>query len=231
MQVGYIYFTVVEDSITSFDLHCKGWISVFLDPDRPCFLGSCTTVLNDMLVQQTRWSFGLMQMGLSKYCPFIYGPLRMSILHRLCYAALAFDALYVVPFYGLAIIPPICLIYGIPLYPKASTSRIKLITCFVSAYVLIQEHSIKAHFAYFGFSHLASDALLTLTSFHCFLGLRSLFHCIRFHLSVVTTQACARGLVLCRCFHYGCGLRNEGLDDEVRILLLLCTIECHIGQA
>lgn len=120
-EVGYIYFTVVEDSITSLDLHSKGWISVFLDPDRPCFLGSCTTALSDMLVQQTRWSFGLMQMGLSKYCPFTYGPLSMSVLHRLCYASLVYDALYVVPFYGLAIIPPICLLYGIPLYPKVSS--------------------------------------------------------------------------------------------------------------
>ncbi|KAL3626392.1 hypothetical protein CASFOL_029941 [Castilleja foliolosa] len=119
-DVGYKYFTVVEDSITSIELHCKGWISVLLDPARPCFLGSCTSSLNDMLVQQTRWSFGLMQIGLSKYTPLIYGPLRMSILQSMCYGALVLDCLYAVAFYGLAIIPPICLIHGIPLYPKVS---------------------------------------------------------------------------------------------------------------
>ncbi|GER25504.1 cellulose synthase [Striga asiatica] len=118
--VGYKYFTVVEDSITSLELHCKGWISVLLDPDRPCFLGSCTTKLNDMLVQQTRWSFGLMQIGLSKYTPLIYGPLRMSVLESMCYGALILDCLYAVPFYGLSIIPPVCLALGIPLYPKVS---------------------------------------------------------------------------------------------------------------
>lgn len=120
MQVGYKYFTVVEDSITSLVLHCRGWISVFIDPDRPCFLGACTSSLNDMLVQQTRWSFGLMQIGLSKFNPLTYGPPRMSVLQSMCYAALVFDALYVIPFYGLALVPAICMLNGVPLYPKVS---------------------------------------------------------------------------------------------------------------
>ncbi|KAL0376740.1 UNVERIFIED_CONTAM: Cellulose synthase-like protein G2 [Sesamum calycinum] len=86
----------------------------------PCFLGATTTNLNDMLVQQTRWAFGLMQIGLSRFNPLIYGPLRMSILQSLCYAYNFLESLYVFPVYCLAIIPPICLLYGIPLYPKVS---------------------------------------------------------------------------------------------------------------
>ncbi|XP_011091160.1 cellulose synthase-like protein G2 [Sesamum indicum] len=119
-EVGYRYFSVVEDCITSLILHCKGWISVFLNPARPCFLGASPTNLNDMLVQQTRWSFGLMQIGLSRFNPLIYGPLRMSILYSMCYAYIILESLYTVPFYGLATIPPICLLYGISLYPKVS---------------------------------------------------------------------------------------------------------------
>ncbi|KAK6161372.1 hypothetical protein DH2020_004753 [Rehmannia glutinosa] len=46
--------------------------------------------------------------------------LKMSTLQCMCYAALSFDPIYVVPFYGLAIIPQICLLHGIPLYPKVS---------------------------------------------------------------------------------------------------------------
>ncbi|GER56159.1 cellulose synthase-like protein [Striga asiatica] len=130
--VGYTYFSVVEDSITSLELHCKGWISVLLDPARPCFLGSCTTKLNDMLVQQTRWFFGLMQIGLSKYTPLIYGPPRMSLLQSMGYAAIVFDCLYTVPFYCLGIIPPLCLVLGIPLYPKISDPMF-----FVFAFIFI----------------------------------------------------------------------------------------------
>ncbi|KAH6770011.1 hypothetical protein C2S52_014814 [Perilla frutescens var. hirtella] len=118
--VGYRYFTVVEDTITSLELHCSGWISVLIDPARPCFLGASPTNLSDMLVQQTRWSFGLMQIGLSCFSPLVYGPLRMSTLQSMSYAAFILDCLYTLPFYTLGLLSPICLFYNIPLYPKAS---------------------------------------------------------------------------------------------------------------
>ncbi|XP_020550518.1 cellulose synthase-like protein E1 [Sesamum indicum] len=51
IEVGYRYFTAVEDALTSISLHCKGWISVYIAPASPCFLGASTTNLNDMLVQ------------------------------------------------------------------------------------------------------------------------------------------------------------------------------------
>ncbi|CAH9137326.1 unnamed protein product [Cuscuta epithymum] len=119
-MVGYRYFSVVEDAITSLELHCDGWISVYINPSNPCFLGASTNNLNDTLVQQTRWAFGLMQMGLSRFTPLIYGPLRMSILQSMWYGALVLDSLSTIPFYGLSIIPPICLLYCIPLYPQVS---------------------------------------------------------------------------------------------------------------
>ncbi|KAL3848787.1 hypothetical protein ACJIZ3_010669 [Penstemon smallii] len=119
-ELGFRYFSVAEDTMTSLMLHTKGWISVLIDPTRKCFLGSCTTSLNDMLVQQTRWSFGLMQIALSKVSPLIYGPLKMSPLQSIFYGSISMDPLYVVPFYGLALIPQICLFYGVPLYPKVS---------------------------------------------------------------------------------------------------------------
>ncbi|PIN08550.1 Cellulose synthase (UDP-forming) [Handroanthus impetiginosus] len=120
VQVGAKYNTVVEDSMTSLILHCRGWISVWIDPIMPCFLGTCPTNLNDMLVQQTRWAFGLLQMALSKFSPLLYAPFRMSIFQSMCYGGLTLDPFYVIPFYGLGIIPQICLLYGIPLYPKVS---------------------------------------------------------------------------------------------------------------
>lgn len=176
MQVGYRYFTVVEDSITSLILHCSGWISVFIDPARPCFLGACTSSLNDMLVQQTRWSFGLMQIGLSKYCPLIYGTLRMSFLQCLCYSSLVFDALYVIPFYSLALIPQICLLHGIPLYPKVSVRA-------------QNTHKLKRQ---------KMSSYLVNTCSYVFTGFRSILLRVCLHLFRFTTQACARSLLLWR---------------------------------
>ncbi|KAL2469764.1 Cellulose synthase-like protein G2 [Abeliophyllum distichum] len=119
-EVGFRYFSVVEDYFTGFHLHCDGWISVYLDPARPCFLGAGTTNLNEIFVQQTRWMVGLVEVAVSRFSPLIYGPQRMSILQSMCYAELAYDPFFFLPLYCLAIIPQLCLLHGISLYPEVS---------------------------------------------------------------------------------------------------------------
>ncbi|XP_057959825.1 cellulose synthase-like protein G2 isoform X2 [Malania oleifera] len=121
-QVGFLYNSVVEDYFTGFILHCKGWTSLFCNPSRPAFLGSATTNLNDLLVQGTRWNTGVLEVGLSKFCPLIYGPSKISILETMCYASYAFQPLYFLPLWCLSIIPQLNLLNGIPIYPKVSST-------------------------------------------------------------------------------------------------------------
>ncbi|XP_024032374.1 cellulose synthase A catalytic subunit 4 [UDP-forming]-like, partial [Morus notabilis] len=116
-EVGYLYGSVAENYFTGFTLHSKGWISVYCDPPRPQFLGCATTTLNDCLTQSTRWCSGFFDVGISKYCRFIYRPWRVSILHKMCYAELALPLSFF-PLWGFATIPQLCLINGIPIYPK-----------------------------------------------------------------------------------------------------------------
>lgn len=119
-KVGFLYYSVVEDYFTGFNLHCEGWNSVYCDPTSPAFLGSGTTNLNDMLIQVTRWSAGLVDVGISRFCPIIYGSLRMSLLQSMCYAEVALFPLYCLPVWCFATIPQLCLLNGISLYPKVS---------------------------------------------------------------------------------------------------------------
>ncbi|XP_057959552.1 cellulose synthase-like protein G3 [Malania oleifera] len=121
-QIGFLYNSVAEDYFTSFILHCNGWASVYCNPPRPAFLGSATINFNDSLVQNTRWSTGLLEVGLSRFCPLIFGSLRMSILESMCYASLAFYPLYFFPSWCIAIISSLTLLNGIPMYPKVSSS-------------------------------------------------------------------------------------------------------------
>ncbi|XVF66531.1 hypothetical protein PTKIN_Ptkin10aG0044000 [Pterospermum kingtungense] len=119
--VGFMYFSVLEDYFTGFTLHCKGWKSVYLNPPRPQFLGTATTSFNDLSIQWTRWTSGLVGVGISRFCPLIYGPLRMSLLQSMCYAELAFlPLLSGMSLWGFALIPQLCLFNGIPLYPEVS---------------------------------------------------------------------------------------------------------------
>lgn len=119
-QVGFLYDSVVEDFLTGFILHCNGWNSVFCEPSRPQFLGTATTNLNDVLIQGTRWYSGLFENGISKFCPLIYGSLRMPLLQSLCFAELTYFPLYCLPLWCFATIPQLCLQRGIPLYPKVT---------------------------------------------------------------------------------------------------------------
>ncbi|KAE8670402.1 Cellulose synthase like G2 [Hibiscus syriacus] len=102
-----------------FTLHRKGWKSVYLYPKRPQFLGTSTTNLNEMSIQWTRWMSGLASVGISRFCPLIYGPLNMSLVHLMGYSALALEPLLqCISLWGFALIPQLCLFNGIPLYPK-----------------------------------------------------------------------------------------------------------------
>lgn len=121
-EVGFRYFSVIEDYFTGFNLHCKGWRSVYLDPPRPAFLGAGTTNLDDVLVQGTRWTAGLVEVAISKFNPLIYGSLRMSILEAMCYAELALYPFYFFSLWCLATIPQVCLLNDISLYPEVSSS-------------------------------------------------------------------------------------------------------------
>ncbi|KAK0608867.1 hypothetical protein LWI29_037198 [Acer saccharum] len=121
-KVGFLYESVAEDFFTGFILHCKGWKSTYLTPSRPQFLGSSTTNLNDLLIQGIRWSSGLIQVGVSRFCPLTYGSLRMSFLQSLCYGELAlFPLFYCLPLWCFATVPQLCLLNGISLYPEVSS--------------------------------------------------------------------------------------------------------------
>ncbi|KAK7400632.1 hypothetical protein VNO78_11860 [Psophocarpus tetragonolobus] len=119
-EVGFSYDSVVEDYLTGYILNCNGWTSVFCDPSRPQFLGSATTNLNDVIIQSTRWYSGLFENGTNRYCPLTYGLSRISLPQSLCFAWLTYFPLYCLPLWCLATIPQLCLLNGIPLYPKIS---------------------------------------------------------------------------------------------------------------
>ncbi|XP_019055418.1 PREDICTED: cellulose synthase-like protein G2 [Nelumbo nucifera] len=133
-NLGFLYHSLAEDFITGFMLHCKGWNLVYNYPSLPSFLGSATVSLNDSMVQNIRWGCGLLKVGLSSFCPLIYGSSRMSILQSMCNAFLAFRSFYSFPILCYATIPQLCLFNGISLYPKVSSPRFAI---FATVYVSI----------------------------------------------------------------------------------------------
>ncbi|KAK9677332.1 hypothetical protein RND81_11G136900 [Saponaria officinalis] len=121
--VGFLYASVVEDYFTGFNMHCRGWKSVLCNPERPAFLGTATINLNDALIQITRWHTGFLDVTFSRFFPLYYGLFvkKMSLLQSMCYAYFAIQPLCCLPFWCFAVVPQLCLLLGIPLYPKATS--------------------------------------------------------------------------------------------------------------
>ncbi|GMN53480.1 hypothetical protein TIFTF001_022613 [Ficus carica] len=138
-EVGFLHYSVAEDFLTGFALQSKGWKSVYVNSSKPQFLGSGVTNLNDLLTQGTRWSTGLVEVGISKFCPFAYGPSKMCFLEKMCYGNFTFFPFYCIPLWCFATIPQLCLLKGIPLYPGVSNS------CFI-IFMLLFISSIAQHF-------------------------------------------------------------------------------------
>ncbi|KZV48204.1 hypothetical protein F511_10790 [Dorcoceras hygrometricum] len=119
-EIGYSYECLLESTFTGYLMHCKGWKSVYLYPNRPCFLGSATIDMKDALIQLMKWASGLVQVGLSRFSPLTYGMSRMSVLQSMCYGYFAFSHFSSIACLLYGIVPQLCFLAGVPLYPEAT---------------------------------------------------------------------------------------------------------------
>ncbi|RZC44073.1 hypothetical protein C5167_037022, partial [Papaver somniferum] len=101
-------------------MQCEGWRSIFCNPKTPAFLGDFPISLNDSLIQVKRWSVGLIEVGFSKYFPFTFGSRNRSLLMGMAYGFYAFWPVWAVPIIIYGLLPQLCLIDDMYLFPKVS---------------------------------------------------------------------------------------------------------------
>ncbi|KAJ8527641.1 hypothetical protein K7X08_015092 [Anisodus acutangulus] len=120
-QMGLMYGFPVEDIITGLTIQCRGWKSMYYNPSKPAFLGVAPTILNVALVQHKRWSEGMFQIFISKFCPFIYGHGKIKLGAQMGYCIYLLWAPVSVPTLIYVLAPSLCLLHGIPLFPEMSS--------------------------------------------------------------------------------------------------------------
>ncbi|KAK9089915.1 hypothetical protein Scep_028997 [Stephania cephalantha] len=120
-EMGLLYGCPVEDVITGLSIQCRGWKSAFFRPERIGFLGVPPNTLADALVQHKRWSEGDFQILLSKYGPLTYGIGRINVALQMGYCVYTLWAPTSLATLYFLIVPPLCLLKGIPLFPKVSS--------------------------------------------------------------------------------------------------------------
>ncbi|XP_048335002.1 cellulose synthase-like protein E6 isoform X1 [Ziziphus jujuba] len=117
-EMGLKYGCPVEDIITGLAIQCRGWKSIYYNPERKGFLGVAPPMLLQSLVQHKRWSEGDFQILLSKHCPLLYGykkiplPLQLSYCQYMLWAPSCLASLYYF------VVPSLCLLKGIALFPE-----------------------------------------------------------------------------------------------------------------
>jgi len=118
VQLGLKYGCPVEDVLTGLAIQCRGWRSICYNPSRRGFLGFAPTTLGQTLVQHSRWSEGNFQIILSKHCPFIQGHGKINLGLKMAYSIYGLWAPNSLPTLYYLLIPPLCFLNGISLYPK-----------------------------------------------------------------------------------------------------------------
>ncbi|KFK35563.1 hypothetical protein AALP_AA4G007100 [Arabis alpina] len=139
-EMGLKYGCPVEDVITGLAIQCGGWKSAYLNPKQQAFLGVAPTNLHQMLVQQRRWSEGDFQIFLSEYSPVWYGQGKISLGLILGYCGYCLWAPSAVPVAIYSVLTALCLLKGIPLFPKVSSLwfiPFGYVTVVVNAYSLV----------------------------------------------------------------------------------------------
>ncbi|XP_026657101.2 cellulose synthase-like protein G2 isoform X1 [Phoenix dactylifera] len=138
-QMGFLYGSVVEDYFTGFHLHCRGWNSAYYIPPSPAFLGSVPTSFSDTLIQRKRWMYGLLEVGFSRFCPLTFGISSATcMLQNMCYAWQAFQPLDSFSLLCYGIIPQLCFLNGISLFPEVSSP-------WFAAFVAVHLSSLSQH--------------------------------------------------------------------------------------
>uniref|UniRef100_A0A5B7BN89 Putative cellulose synthase-like protein E6 n=1 Tax=Davidia involucrata TaxID=16924 RepID=A0A5B7BN89_DAVIN len=120
-EMGLKYGFPVEDIVTGLSIQCRGWKSMYFNPERKGFVGVAPTTLQQALVQHKRWSEGQFQIGLSKYCPFVYGHKKIPLQLQFSYSPYVFWAPNSLPTLYYVVVPSLYLLKGISLFPKISS--------------------------------------------------------------------------------------------------------------
>ncbi|KAJ9690015.1 hypothetical protein PVL29_012599 [Vitis rotundifolia] len=117
-EMGLKYDCAVEDMITGFSIQCRGWKSMYFNPERQGFLGVAPTTLLQSLGQHKRWSEGQFQIFLSMYNPFIYGHKKIPLKLQFSYSPYFLWAPNCMATLYYVAVPSLSVVGGIALFPE-----------------------------------------------------------------------------------------------------------------
>lgn len=119
-QMGLMYGCLVEDVATGLAIQCRGWRSMYHNPRRKGFMGVAPITLLSALAQIKRWGEGHLDIIFSRNSPLIQGFGKIGLAQQLSYCHYNFWALNSIPHLYYVVVPSLCLLNGLSLYPKVT---------------------------------------------------------------------------------------------------------------
>ncbi|KAA3473339.1 cellulose synthase-like protein E1 [Gossypium australe] len=144
-EMGLKYGILVEDIITGLSIKCRGWKSMYLNPEREGFLGVAPTTLLQLLVQHTRWAEGHLQIFLSRYCSLVYGYKRIPLKLRLAYCPFNLWAANCLATLYYVVVPCLCLLKGFSLYQAPGWYHLYMLPWYTMHIALVNSYGAEAH--------------------------------------------------------------------------------------
>lgn len=118
-EIGLKYGCPVEDVITGLAIQCRGWKSVYLNPNPGAFFGIAPMTLSQTLLQHKRWSEGDFQILFSPFSLYLFS--RHSSTHlllRMAYSIYFLWAPNSIPTLYYSLLPTLSFLARFPLFPK-----------------------------------------------------------------------------------------------------------------
>lgn len=143
-EMGFIYGSATEDVFTGLLIQAKGWKSTWCTPSPSGFLGLCPSSGPISLLQQKRWSTGLLEILFSSKSPLVF-VLKEKLQFRQCLAYIwilswAIRSLFVVAY---SILPAFCILNNSHFLPKVNESAIMVV---ISIFVIYNTYCLSEYF-------------------------------------------------------------------------------------
>ncbi|XP_019052682.1 PREDICTED: cellulose synthase-like protein E6 [Nelumbo nucifera] len=120
-EMGLVYGCPVEDVVTGLTIKCRGWRAIYFNPARRSFLGLAPTTLAQALLQHKRWCEGHFKIVFSKHYSLWQGHGRIKAGLQIGYCIYNMWGFNCIPTLCYIIIPSLCLLQGIVLFPSISS--------------------------------------------------------------------------------------------------------------
>ncbi len=132
---GFSGITITEDCETAFNLHSKGWTSVFVD--KPMIAGLQPETLESFIGQRSRWCQGMLQLLILKNPLFAKG---LKPIQRIAYLSSMMFWLFPVPRLVFTVAPLLHIFFDVKIFVSSMDEALAYTATYMAVNLMLQNY-------------------------------------------------------------------------------------------